>query len=90
MARYCQAIHDANKLKRVIWVNQRLEEEEQFQDLILTNECTVQLECHRRKSFWQKNAPRKLKHRHKHPPRFTYGAAFSKEESPAWYYSVVL
>ena len=33
-ARYCQAIRDANKQKRVDWVNLYLEEEEQFQDVI--------------------------------------------------------
>ena len=38
-ARYCQAIQDANKQKRVDWVNLNLEEE-QFQDVIFTDECT--------------------------------------------------
>ena len=51
MARYCQAIRDANKQERIDRVNLRLEEEEQFQNVIFTGECTVQLEYHRRKSF---------------------------------------
>lgn len=83
-ARYCQAIRDANKLKRVVWVNQRLEEEEQFRDVIFTDECTVQLECHRRKSFRQKNAPRKLMYRHKHPPKIHMWGGISKKGAPAW------
>ena len=62
-ARCCQAIRNANKQKRVDWVNLRLEEEEHFQDVIFTDECTMQLECHRRKSFCKKNAPRKLKYK---------------------------
>ena len=50
-ARYCQAIHDSNKEKRVAWVNSCLETDECFEDFIFTDECAVQLECHRRKSF---------------------------------------
>ena len=56
-SRYCQAIRDANKAKRVIWVNKCLEDEESFDNVIFTDECTVQLECHRRKSSRKKNAP---------------------------------
>ena len=77
-AKYCQAIRDANKEKRVLWVNKCLEDEEQFGDVIFTDECTVQLECHRRKSFRKKNAPRKLKYRHKHPPKVHVWAGISK------------
>ena len=77
-ARYCQAIRDTNKLKRVIWVNQQLEEEEQFREVIFTDECTVQLESHRKKSFRKKNAPRKLKYRHKHPPKIHIWVSISK------------
>ena len=50
-ASYCQAIRDPNKDKRVAWFNSCLETEECFEDSIFTDECTVQLECHRRKSF---------------------------------------
>ena len=78
-ARYCQAIRDANKQKRVEWVNKCLEDEEQFQDVIFTDECTVQLECHRRKPFRKTGAPRKLKYRHKHPPKVHVWAGISKQ-----------
>lgn len=77
-ARYCQAIRDGNKEKRVAWVNSCLETEECFEDVIFTDECTVQLECHRRKSFRKKNAPRKFKYRHKHPPKIHVWAGISK------------
>ena len=59
-------------------MNKCLEDEEQFGDVIFTDECTVQLECHRRKSFQKKNAPRKLKYRHKHPPKVHVWAGISK------------
>ena len=68
-ARYFQAIRDANKQKRVDWVNLRLEVEEQFQDVIFTDECTVQLECHCRKSTSTCQ-------------RSTYGVAFPRVEPP--------
>ena len=77
-ARYCQAIRDANKEKRVVWVNKCPEAEERFGDVIFTDECTVQLESHRRKSFRKKNTPRKLKYRHKHPPKIHVWAGISK------------
>ena len=76
-ARYCQGIRDANKQKRVKWVNKCLENEEQFKDAIFTDECTVQLECHRKKSFRKTDAPRKLKYRHKHPPKVQVWAGIS-------------
>ena len=78
-ARYCQAIRDANKEKRVLWVNKCLEDKEQFKDVVFTDECTVQLECHRRKSFRKKNAPRKMKYRPKHPPKIYLWAGISKK-----------
>ena len=77
-ARYCQAIRDANKEKRVVWVNKCLEAEERFGDVIFTDECTVQLESHRRKSFRKKNTPWKLKYRHKHPPKIHVWARILK------------
>ena len=43
---YCQMIREANKAKRLQWAidNQELE----FDDVVWTDECTVQLESHRR------------------------------------------
>ena len=46
---YCQMIREANKAKRLQWAidNQELE----FDDVVWTDECTVQLESHRRYCF---------------------------------------
>ena len=77
-ARYCQAIRDANKDKRVVWCQKCLDDKEKFDDVIFTDESTIQLESHRRKSFRKKNAPRKLKYRHKHPPKVHVWAGISK------------
>ena len=50
-ARYCQAIHEGNKAKRVEWCKERLIEGERFDDVIFTDESTVELDRHRRKCF---------------------------------------
>ena len=36
-AKYCQAIQDGNKVKRLDWCNKRMEEKEAFDDVIFTN-----------------------------------------------------
>ena len=59
-------------------MNKCLEDDEQFGDVIFTDECTMQLECHRRKSFQKKNTPRKLTYRHKHPIKVHVWAGYSK------------
>ncbi len=46
---YCQMIRAANKVKRLDWVTEYIHEAETgFRDVIWTDECTVQLESHRR------------------------------------------
>ena len=78
-AKYYQAIRDANKIKRLDWCNKRMEEKEDFHDVIFTDESTVQLECHRRKCFRKKKTPRKLKYKHKHPPKVHVWGGISKQ-----------
>ena len=43
---YCQLIREANKAKRLMWAQQHLNDT--FEDVIWTDECTVQMESHRR------------------------------------------
>ena len=43
---YCQLIREANKVKRLTWAQQHLSDS--FEDVIWTDECTVQMESHRR------------------------------------------
>ena len=61
---YCQAIHEAKKTKRLDWWPHK--EKKTFDNVIFIDESTIQLECHRRKSF-RKKTPRILKYRPKHP-----------------------
>jgi len=66
-------------VKRLDWCNKRTEEKEAFDDVIFTDESTVQLECHRRKCFRKKKTPRKLKYKHKHPPKLHVWGGISKQ-----------
>ena len=43
---YCQLIQEANKVKQLTWAQQHLSDS--FDDIIYTDECTVQMESHRR------------------------------------------
>lgn len=56
-----------NKRKRLIWSKEQLRTKEKFQDVIFTDETTVQLEQHSRICFRKRLQPRALKQRAKHP-----------------------
>ena len=43
---YCQLIREANKAKRLAWAQEH--DDDSFEDVIWTDECTVQMESHRR------------------------------------------
>ena len=43
---YCQLIREANKAKRLQWAQEHIGDS--FEDVIWTDECTVQMESHRR------------------------------------------
>jgi len=66
---YCQLIREANKVKRVAWCQKQLDNCEQFEDVIFSDECTVQLDHHGRLCFRKKNQMRILKQRPKHPAK---------------------
>lgn len=65
--KYCQLIREANKLKRLKWCEERVADNEQFDDVIFTDECSVQLDHHGRLCFRKKDEPRKMKPKPKHP-----------------------
>ena len=56
-----------NKRKRFLWCKEQLKYNEEFTDVIFTDECSVQLEQHSRICFRKQSQPRKLKPRPKHP-----------------------
>lgn len=77
--KYCQMIRDANKEKRLDWCRKMIEDKEQFDDVIFSDESYIQLETHRKRCYRQKKAPRKLKPCPKHPPKVHVWAGISKK-----------
>ena len=77
--RYCALISD-NKEKRVSWCQDQLDGGDfEFENVIWTDECTVQLESHRRWTFYRVGEPavNRLKMKPKHPPKINVWAEIS-------------
>ena len=66
---YCQLIRENNKVKRKEWCQKQLDNRENFENAIFTDECTVQLDHHGRLSFRKEKEQRVLKQRPKHPAK---------------------
>lgn len=64
---YCQLIREVNKAKRKDWCQMQLDKNEQFEDLIFSDEYSVQLDHHGRLRFRKEKEPRALKQWPKHP-----------------------
>lgn len=76
--RYCQLIREANKEKRLIRATECLHERDTFDDVIWSDETSVQLEFHRRHCFRKENQPPRLKPKPKHPVKVHVWAGISK------------
>ena len=63
---YCQLVREANKEKRKQWCQAQIHNQEKFEDVIFTDECTVQLDHHGRLCFRKEKEGRTLKQRPKH------------------------
>ena len=75
---YCQLVRVVNKQNRLAWCQERIDEKDNFKDVIWSDECSVQLDHHGRLCFRKVKQPRKLKPRPKHPPKVHIWAAISK------------
>ena len=76
--KYCQLIREGNKAKRLEWCRKMLETNERFDDIVFTDESSIQLETHRRRCYRRKTAPRKLKPKPKHPLKVHVWGGISK------------
>ena len=73
--RYCQMIRDANRLKRIEFANHLIDSNDQLQDVIFTDETSVQLNNNVGVSYRKSNAARLMKPKPKHPLKVhVYGA----------------
>ena len=79
-SKYCQLIRHENKLKRFLWACDNYLEvlEGGFEDVVWSDETTVQLETHRRYAHRKKGEQAKLKPRAKHPIKLHVWAGISK------------
>ena len=62
---YCQLIREANKAQRLLWAQQHISDN--FENVVWTDECTVQLETHRRFCCRKRGQPPRLKPRYMLP-----------------------
>ena len=74
---YCQLIRQANKQKRLDWVRTYLHDS--FDDIIWSDETTVQLESHRRFSYRKEGEKLRPKPRAKRPVKVHLWAGISKK-----------
>lgn len=72
-------IRDVNKEKRLEWCRDRLSGGDTFEDVIWTDECTVQLESYQAKSYHKEGQPAPLKPRPKHPAKVNMWAGISAQ-----------
>ena len=77
-SRYCQMIRAPNKDKRLQFAQDCIQRGDDFDDVIWSDETSIQLECHRRHCFRKKNQPLRLKPKPKHPIKVHVWGAISK------------
>ena len=76
--KYCQLIREPNQVKRLEFSEKCLRENEQFNDVIFTDKCSVLLENHSKISFHRRWEQPKLKGKPKHPVKVHVWAGISK------------
>ena len=65
--------------KRLSWCKDMLKTKETFDNVLFTDQCSVQLDNHGRLCFRKKNQARKLKPRPKHPVKVHIWGGISKQ-----------
>ena len=73
--KYCQMIREVNKEKRLKWAMEN--QDMTFQDVIYTDETTVQIETHRRTCCYKRGCKPRYKPRPKHPVKVHVWAGIS-------------
>ena len=74
---YCQLIHQQNKEKRLDWARTYINDD--FDDVIWTDETTVQIETHKRYCYCKEGQRPRPKPRPKHPTKVHVWAGISKK-----------
>lgn len=66
-ARYCQLIRERNKVKRLAFCLNAMKEKDGFENVIFTDETTVEIQQHTKYCFCKNGSLPKCKGRPKHP-----------------------
>ena len=74
---YCQLIREANKLKRLQWAQEHINDD--FMNVVWTDEASVQLETHRKRCYRKHGEAPKPKPRAKHPVKVHVWAGISMQ-----------
>ena len=75
--KYCQLVRELNKQKRE-WCTERIATQENFDDVIFTDESSIQLDNHGRLCCRKRGSVRKFKPKPKHPVKVHVWAGISK------------
>lgn len=82
--RYCALISERNQEKRVEFCRQLIENNDlEFSDVIWTDECSVQLESHRKVTYHRIGEPARMCSRPKHPAKVHVWGGISKKGATA-------
>ena len=73
--KYCQLVRELNKQKRVEWCTERIATQDDFDNVIFTDECSVKLG---RLCFRKRGGIRKFKPKPKHPIKVHVWVGISK------------
>ena len=77
--RYCALISDKNKAARLEWCKKQIESKDlEFENVVWSDECTVQLESHRLVTFRKEGQPVTYRMKPKHPPKVHVWAGISR------------
>ena len=89
--RYCQLIHEANRLKRLTWCEERTAAGDTFDDVIWFDKSSVVLDSHRKICYRNKGQPPKNKPRPKHPAKIhVWGGISEQGATPVVLFSGIL
>ena len=77
-AKYAQLVREVNKGVRLDWAEQMIKENEQFDNVIFTDESSFQVEYHAKKAYRRIGEPRILRQRPKHPAKIHVWGGISK------------
>ena len=76
--KYCQLIREPNRIKRLEFCEKCLRDNERFDDVIFTDECSVLMENHSKITFHRKWEQPKVKDWPKHPLKVHVWSGISK------------